>query len=88
MVGARVLVTSNMGRDAGLAMYYPVTDNDGAYRVEGLAPGAYLMNVLTTTQGGSMLIEEGQEVTSDINVVQKTPKATAEAGQQGQQPAQ
>jgi protocatechuate 3,4-dioxygenase beta subunit len=69
LAGARLLVAANHGRTAGVGMYFPVTDKDGAFRVPALPEGAYLISVMSTPAGTGVQIkkDETAEVSIDVS---------------------
>ncbi|APR85113.1 Hypothetical protein A7982_10462 [Minicystis rosea] len=58
--GARLLVASNHGRNAGVAMYFPVTAADGSFKVPSIPPGAYLVSVMSTPAGTGVEVKSGE----------------------------
>ena len=68
--GARLVLASNQGREKGVAMFFPVTREDGTFRVEALPIGAYLMSVMSTPAGASLQISDGQTTKSDIDIAE------------------
>lgn len=59
-------------------IHFPTTDEDGTYRVTGLAEGAYLLVVSSTFRTAVANVEAGQVVTADIDVA-ATPERLAAA---------
>jgi len=75
--GVRVLVTSFHGRAKGFDGYFPVTDASGSFALTGLPAGSYLVNVPSTTRGGSAHVTDGRIVNLNIDLGQSA-HATAE----------
>ena len=68
MAGARLLVASNHGRTQGIAMYFPVTAEDGTFRVPTLPKGAYLITVMSTMEGRGVQITPNEVTNVDLDV--------------------
>ncbi|MFT3775218.1 MAG: carboxypeptidase-like regulatory domain-containing protein [Minicystis sp.] len=81
LAGARLLVASNHGRNAGVAMYFPVTAADGSFRVPSLPAGAYLVSVMSTPAGTGVEIKKDETANLNIDVSQaytvRAPSADA-----------
>ncbi|WP_437577426.1 MSCRAMM family protein [Sorangium sp. So ce887] len=67
--GARLMLATSVGDEGAIGMYYPVTAEDGSYRVSGLLPGAYIINVESTSVGAGMRVKPGEVTTMDLQVV-------------------
>jgi protocatechuate 3,4-dioxygenase beta subunit len=68
MAGARLLVASNHGRAQGIAMYFPVTGEDGTFRVPTLPKGAYLITVMSTLEGRGVQVKSDEITNVDLDV--------------------
>ncbi len=67
--GARLMVATALGDDGSLGLHYPITAEDGSYRVSGLTPGAYIINVESTSNGAGLRVKPGEVTTRDLQVV-------------------
>ncbi|WP_437484967.1 carboxypeptidase-like regulatory domain-containing protein [Sorangium sp. So ce1014] len=67
--GVRVELATLLVSDETIAMYYPVTAEDGSFRVSALPPGAYMVSVGSTITGGAVRVKPGEVATMDLNVV-------------------
>lgn len=66
--GARLMVATPVGDDGAIGMYHPITAEDGSYRLSGLPPGPYIVNVESTNTGGSLQVSAGELKTLDLQV--------------------
>ena len=66
--GARLLIASNHGRNEGVAMYFPVTGNDGSFNVPSLPPGAYLVSVMSTPAGTGVEVKAGEIASVSLDI--------------------
>ncbi len=65
--GMRLLVAANHGRDKGIALYFPVTAEDGSFRVPSIPAGNYLVSVMSTTEGRGVQVNSGDVVRLDLD---------------------
>lgn len=74
--GVKLLVATMRGREKGFDLRYATTDKDGTYRASGLAPGHYMVRVMSAeTTAGVELDEEGtMSATIDLDVAAPRPK--------------
>lgn len=68
IAGAKLMVASNHGRTAGVAMYFPVTGADGSYRLTALPAGAYIVTVMSTPEGRGFEVKKDETTTIDLDV--------------------
>lgn len=68
LAGARLLVASNRGRAAGIAMYFPVTGKDGTFRVPSIPEGSYLVSVMSTPAGAGVQVKKDEAASVNIDV--------------------
>jgi len=73
IAGARLLVASNHGQSAGIALYFPVTGEDGTFRIPSIPAGYYAVSVMSTTQGKGIKVEAGTPTTIDFDAGQVVP---------------
>jgi hypothetical protein len=67
VAGARLLVASNHGASEGIALYFPVTGEDGTYTVPKIPEGNYIVSVMSTTEGRGFQIKAGEPTTIDLD---------------------
>ncbi|WP_437534884.1 carboxypeptidase-like regulatory domain-containing protein [Sorangium sp. So ce726] len=72
----RLMVASSTA-DGGVEIHYPMTAEDGNYRVSSLPPGPYLVSVVSTSIGRGTRLRPGEVTTLDLEV---DPSATSTAG--------
>lgn len=78
--GARLMLATAIGDEGAIGMYYPVTAEDGSYRVSGLPPGAYIINVESTSIGAGLRVKPDEVTTMDLRVID-LPSMVKEAPQ-------
>ena len=66
--GIQIQVARNQGLDRGIAVYRPVTDADGNYALSSIAPGSYVIGVLSTTKAGSVHVTADALATVNLDV--------------------
>ncbi|MGK4009310.1 carboxypeptidase-like regulatory domain-containing protein [Sorangium sp. So ce1036] len=66
--GARLMLATPVGDDGTIGLYHPVTAEDGSYRVSGVLPGPYIINVESTNIGGNLQVKPGELTTMDLQV--------------------
>jgi hypothetical protein len=67
LAGARVLVAANHGDEDGLAMYFPVTGNDGTFRVPNITDGNYLVTVVASRASTGVQVHGTEPVTVNLD---------------------
>lgn len=66
---ARLMVATHLGEEGSVGLYYPMTAEDGSYRVSGLPPGVYLVSVMSTSTGDGVQVKAGEVATLDLRVI-------------------
>ncbi|WP_437937880.1 MSCRAMM family protein [Sorangium sp. So ce341] len=77
--GARLMLATAIGDDGTIGLHYPVTAEDGSYRVSGLTPGAYIINVESTSTGAGLRVKPDEVVTMDLQVIEQPSMKDKEA---------
>ncbi|WP_437570591.1 carboxypeptidase regulatory-like domain-containing protein [Sorangium sp. So ce542] len=67
--GARVMVATPIGDDGTIGLYYPVTAEDGSYRVSELPSGPYIINVESTSTGAGLKVKPDEVTTVDLSII-------------------
>lgn len=65
----RLMVATHLSEQGSVGLYYPTTAEDGSYRVSGLPPGVYLVNVMSTSTGDGVQVNAGEVATLDLRVI-------------------
>jgi Carboxypeptidase regulatory-like domain len=73
--GMQVMVAANHGAEAGISLYYPMTGEDGTYRVADLPDGGYMVSVASTTKSTGIQLKGGTSADVDIDVTPDPPQA-------------
>ncbi len=73
IAGARLLVAANHGRQEGIALYFPVTGEDGSFRIPSLPEGNYLVSVMSTTSSRGLQVHAGATANVDLDAGFVTP---------------
>lgn len=66
--GVRVMLATPLPSDRSIGLYYPVTAEDGSFRVSALPPGVYMVSVETTVTGDGVRVKPGEVATVDLRV--------------------
>jgi Carboxypeptidase regulatory-like domain len=66
--GIQIQVARSQGPDRGIAVYRPVTDADGNYALSSIAPGSYVIGVLSTAKAGSVHIRADAAAIVDLDL--------------------
>jgi hypothetical protein len=67
IAGARLLVAANHGQEAGIAIYFPVTGEDGTFRIPQIPEGNYLVSVMSTSAGTGVRVNGGEAANVDLD---------------------
>jgi hypothetical protein len=73
LAGAQLLIASNHGLEEGVDIYYPLTQKDGTYQIEGLPEGTYLVSVTSTTRSTGVTVKSREVTTQDLDLADKPP---------------
>jgi hypothetical protein len=71
LAGIKLMVTGKHGQKGGISVHYPVTDEDGAYRVPSLPDGGYVITALSTMLGETVYVGAGGVTTVNLDVARK-----------------
>ncbi len=77
IAGARLLVASNHGHEHGIALYFPVTGEDGSFRLPSIPAGYYAVSVMSTSEGRGIHVEAGQVTTLELDAGRVMPSGDA-----------
>ena len=68
LAGLRVMVASNHGRTEGIDMFFPVTGDDGTFRLPKVPVGKYLTSVMSSPKGKGIEVKTGQVTDLELDV--------------------
>jgi hypothetical protein len=68
LAGLRVMVASNHGRTEGIDMFFPVTGDDGTFRLPKVPVGKYLTSVMSSPEGKGIEVKTGQVTDLELDV--------------------
>jgi hypothetical protein len=71
LAGIKLMVTGKHGQKGGISVHYPVTDEDGVYRVPSLPDGGYVITALSTMLGETVYVDAGSVATVNLDVARK-----------------
>ena len=73
LAGAQLLIASNHGLEEGVDIRFPLTAKDGAYQLDGLPEGTYLVSVSSTTRSTGVTVKKGEVTTQDLDIADQPP---------------
>jgi hypothetical protein len=76
IAGARLLVAANHG-DKGIGLYFPVTGQDGSFRIPAIPEGNYIVSVMSTAAGRGVSVKAGETATVDLDAGFVMPSSDA-----------